>query len=176
MSALTPRQLDDFRRDGFLVVRGLYGAAEMQELSERIDRFAARPPAAGRQMAYYEKSLLEPGKKILSRIEKFAEYEDGLRAFIFGAKMMDRVNALLGEPGVLFKEKVNFKLPGGGGFEAHQDIQPGWDAYAPYFLSVLVTVDESTLENGCLELAAGQHTRGMLGEKWKPLTGRSLEG
>jgi 2-aminoethylphosphonate dioxygenase len=67
-------------------------------------------------------------------------------------------------------------LPGGGGFEPHQDIQPGWDDYCPYFISVLVTIDESTVENGCLELAAGYHKQGMLGEKWKPLTDAQLAG
>jgi hypothetical protein len=30
------------------------------------------------------------------------------------------VSDLFGEPASLFKEKINFKLPGGGGFLAHQ--------------------------------------------------------
>jgi ectoine hydroxylase-related dioxygenase (phytanoyl-CoA dioxygenase family) len=90
--------------------------------------------------------------------------------------MTGRVAELFGEPAVLFKEKINFKLPGGGGFTPHQDIQPGWDEYAPYFISVLITVDDSTLANGCLELAAGHHTRGMIGRKWKPLEGHELDG
>ena len=33
---------------------------------------------------------------------------------------MDVVSDLFDEPAVLFKEKINFKLPGGGGFLAHQ--------------------------------------------------------
>jgi 2-aminoethylphosphonate dioxygenase len=41
---------------------------------------------------------------------------------------------------------------------------------------VLVTVDDSTLENGCLELSAGHHTRGLIGRKWKPLEGEELQG
>ena len=52
----------------------------------------------------------------------------------------------------------------------------GWDEYAPYFLSVLVTVDASTEENGCLELAAGHHKRGMIGRRWQPLEGDELKG
>lgn len=175
-SVLSRRQLADFCRDGFLVVRGLYDTSEMQDLSVWIDEITARRPEAGKLMAYYEDSLAEKGKRILSRIEKFADYHGDLRRFVLAPKMTDRVAELLGGPAVLFKEKINFKLPGGGGFEPHQDIQPGWDDYAPYFLSVLVTVDPSTVENGCLELSAGQHKRGMIGQKWKPLTTEELRG
>lgn len=41
---------------------------------------------------------------------------------------------------------------------------------------MLVTIDSSTRENGCLELAAGHHRRGMIGRKWKPLEGAELDG
>ncbi len=175
-SVLTSRELTDFSRDGFLVVRGLYDASEIHELSEWIDEIASRRPEAGKMMAYYEESLAEKGQRILSRIEKFADYHEDLRRFVQAPKMTERVADLLGGPVALFKEKINFKLPGGAGFEPHQDIQPGWDDYAPYFISVLVTVDPSTIENGCLELSAGHHTRGMIGQKWNPLTSDELCG
>ena len=87
---------------------------------------------------------------------------------------MNRLEQLFGEPAVLFKERINFKLPGSGGFEPHQDGQAGWEAFAPYFISVLVSIDVNTLENGCLELAAGHHTRGLIGAKWAPLSGEQL--
>lgn len=173
---MNSQELEHFKRDGFLIVRCLYGPAEVRELSDRIDAMAALRPSKEGPMSYFEDSRAEKGKRILSRIEKFADYDEELKQFISADKMRSRVEALLGEPGVLFKEKVNFKLPGGGGFEPHQDIQPGWDEYAPYFLSVLVTIDDSTLENGCLELAAGHHTRGRIGQKWKPLQGDELRG
>ena len=38
--------------------------------------------------------------------------------------MLDPVADVLDDRPVLFKEKINFKLPGGGGFAPHQDIQP----------------------------------------------------
>src|SRR5579885_1242896 len=98
---LTPEQLNDFRRDGFVVIRRMYGAPEMAALSASIDTLAARPPSRGNEMAYFEDSLKEPGKRILSRIEKFAETNPAMRDFIFGEKMTGRVADLLGEPAVL---------------------------------------------------------------------------
>ncbi len=34
----------------------------------------------------------------------------------------------------------------------------------------MVSIDDTTAENGCLELAAGYHTRGLIGDEWKPLS------
>ncbi len=168
--------MTDFERDGFVVVRGMYKEREMAELAKNIDALVSQGPTFGKEMFYYEDSLLEKSQRVLSRVEKFAESNSPLQAIVKDKRMTDRVAEFLGGEAALFKEKINFKLPGGGGFEPHQDIQPGWDEYAPYFISVLVTVDPSTVENGCLELAAGHHKRGMLGEKWKPLTQENLTG
>ena len=173
---ITPEEMQSYDRDGFLVVRGMYDPAQVRALSDAIDAMAARPPVVGGEMPYLEDSRLEPGKRILSRIEKFADHDPLLGALTRDEKMVGRLRELLGGEPVLFKEKVNFKLPGGAGFEPHQDIQPGWDAYGPFFMSVLVTIDESTIENGCLELAAGHHKRGLIGEPWKPLAGDQLRG
>src|SRR5262249_52333892 len=75
-----------------------------------------------------------------------------------------------------FKDKVNLKLPGGAGFEAHQDVQAGWERWAPYHLTAMVGVDEAAVDNGCLEVAPGRHREGLLGEAWQPLQGDALAG
>ena len=67
--------------------------------------------------------------------------------------MLDRVSELMGERAMLFKEKINFKLPGGSGFAAHQDA-PAFDAFGQrYHITVLITVDASDRTNGGLEFA-----------------------
>ena len=58
-------------------------------------------------------------------------------------------------------EKINFKKPGGDGFKPHQDSQAGWDTYADFFISVLVCIDEATIENGCLQIVGGEHSKGL---------------
>jgi ectoine hydroxylase-related dioxygenase (phytanoyl-CoA dioxygenase family) len=173
---LDPEQVAAFERDGFLIVRAAFSADEAASHARAIEALANRPPAIGRQMVYFEDSLLEKGSRVLSRIEKFVEYDAALSRLVFDPRIVGPAGALLGDRAVLFKEKINFKMPGGGGFTPHQDIQPGWDSYAPYFLSVLVAIDPNTMENGCLELAAGQHRRGMIGRRWEPLEGDELAG
>lgn len=175
-SSVTSKELADFDRNGFVVFRGMYSRKEMEDISSWTDEIATCPPRIGREMAYFEDSLAEKGKRILSRIEKFVDEHEGFRRLVYDPRIIGTASALLGEEAVLFKEKINYKLPGGGGFAPHQDIQPGWDDYAPFFISVLVTIDRSTVRNGCLELAAGHHKRGLLGEKWKPLDETQLAG
>jgi 2-aminoethylphosphonate dioxygenase len=173
---LTDAQAEDFRRDGILVEREMYGRDEIRQMAGWIDALVTKPRVKGAEMAYFEDSRTEPGKRILSRIEKFADPGTPFGEAVRDRRMIEAVEMLLGGPAVLFKEKINFKLPGGGGFEPHQDIQPGWDDYAPYFVSVAIAIDDSTMENGCLEVSKGQHKRGWLGERWKPLTGEQLKG
>lgn len=173
---LSAAQRSDFDRDGYLALPGLFTPEEIARVGAAIDQLAARPPSKGNEMAYFEQSVTEPARQVLSRIEKFIEHDATLRAFVLDPRLGGVAAELLGEEAVLFKEKINFKLPGGRGFEPHQDIQPGWDTYADFFLSALVTIDPSTTANGCLELSPGHHKRGLLGEKWKPLTPEQLRG
>jgi ectoine hydroxylase-related dioxygenase (phytanoyl-CoA dioxygenase family) len=75
----------------------------------------------------------------------------------------------MGGQAVLFKDKINFKMPGGAGFKLHQDQQAGWSAYAPLFMTAMISLDAASIESGCLEIAAGRHREGLIGEQWKPL-------
>jgi ectoine hydroxylase-related dioxygenase (phytanoyl-CoA dioxygenase family) len=125
-------------------------------------------------MVYGEKSLQDSERRLINRIENFYPYHPGFKALFDGEKLLGRVDDLFGEAAVLFKDKINFKLAGGDGFKPHQDQQAGWSAYAALFITAMVSIDATTEENGCLELCAGHHTRGLLGEEWQPLTDEDM--
>ena len=161
---------ETFRRDGFVAVPGLFGEEEMRRMSAWTDELQALPEVPGRCMMYFEPSLLRPGERVLQRIENFCPFHAGFAALCDGEKLRGTVSRLFGGPAVLFKDKINFKLPGGDGFKPHQDQQAGWSAYADLFITAMVSVDPTTAENGCLELCAGQHRQGLLGEEWAPLS------
>ena len=167
--------LGGMARDGFLIVRGFFGSAETQNLLRWTEEIAAAPETPGRHMVYYEDSLTEPGRRVVQRIENFCPFHAGFDGLIRGGRLLNWASSLLGGPAVLFKEKINFKLPGADGFKAHQDQQAGWTIYAPLFLTALVTIDPATLENGCLELSAGRHREGLIGEEWNPLQEDGLD-
>jgi ectoine hydroxylase-related dioxygenase (phytanoyl-CoA dioxygenase family) len=115
------------------------------------------------------------------QIENCCAVHAELQVFATGDFLLPAVSQLFGEPARLFKDKINFKPPGGAGYEAHRDGRfwwtgpdgarmPGWDVYARDFISVLISIDRSTVANGCLELVAGRHRREDLDGDYGPLT------
>ena len=172
--ALDEAQLAAFRRDGFVFVPGFFDASRTAEITRWIDELTARREEVGKHWVYHEDSVDEPKRRLIQRIEKFTEVDARFARLFDVGRLHMAVSELLGERALLFKEKINYKMAGGPGFKAHQDSQAGWGAYAGTFVTALVTIDPSTLANGCLEAAAGWHTRGLVGEEWKPLEEATL--
>jgi hypothetical protein len=155
--------------DGFLVVPQFFSPAQMADLLAWTEALQHAPEVRHRHWVYHEDSLTEPGLRVIQRIENFCPYHDELDMLVRSGALTDWTAALMGGPVVLFKDKINFKMPGGPGFKAHQDQQAGWGRYADLFVTALVTIDAATLENGCLEMSAGRHREGLIGAEWNPL-------
>ena len=86
------------------------------------------------------------------RTENVSACHPGVAALVDGS-LRELATQELGEPAVAFKDKINYKHPGGAGFRPHQDrlAYPGVDRV----LSILVAIDECTTDSGCLWLAGG---------------------
>ena len=166
---LSKEQIEQFHRDGFLVVRGMYNDEEMKEISQWTQEVATSPEKPGHYMMYFESSK-QDGSRIISRIEDFVSFHEGFARLITRRRMQQAVSDLFGEPAVLFKDKINFKLPGGDGFKEHQDVQAGWDDYGKLHITAMIAIDETNAENGSVEMIPGMHKQGLLGKMWAPLT------
>jgi ectoine hydroxylase-related dioxygenase (phytanoyl-CoA dioxygenase family) len=165
---LNEAQMADFRHDGYVLVRGLYSPAETADIARWTQEVAGSPEVPGADWKYFERSAADD-TRILCRIENFVPFHEPFARLITQRRMQQAVSELFGEPAVLFKDKINFKLPGGDGFKAHQDAQAGWDAYASLHITAMVAIDETNEANGSLEMLPGQHREGLLGEQWAPL-------
>lgn len=163
----------NFARDGFVVIRGALDQEAAAQLKRWSAEVAALPEVSGRHWVFHERSQLDPTVSLISRIEKIVPFHEGFAALC--AALQRPVEELMGEPAALFKEKINFKMPGGDGFKPHQDSQAGWEAYASYFITAMVCIDEATVENGCLQIAAGHQSRGLF-RSWEPLTDADMAG
>jgi len=166
---LNKKQIEQFHRDGFLHIRGLYSPEEMKDISQWTNDVAGSPEVPGHYMMYFEASQKD-GSRIISRIEDFVSFHEGFAELITRKRMQQAVSDLFGENAVLFKDKINFKLPGGEGFKEHQDVQAGWDDYAGLHITAMIAIDETNADNGSVEMIPGMHQKGLLGEMWAPLT------
>ena len=166
---LSPAQHAHYAARGWCAAPGFFSAEEAAEIVRAAEELTARPEVPGAHMVYWEASLKDPTAKVRQRIEDFCPVAPEFDALVHG-RLMDASAELLGGEAVLFKDKINFKEPGGAGFEPHQDQQAGWTEFAPMFVTALVTLDRSTLENGCLEMADAPRLGALIGEEWTPLT------
>ena len=86
---------------------------------------------------------------------------------------------------LLFKDKINYKLPGANGFAAHIDAPAYAHMGHSNFVEVMVAIDPHNEENGCLEVVPGSHkitvplaNGGRLDQDWEskaPFTPLPLE-
>jgi len=172
---LTATDRRDFEKRGYLVLPSLFAGSDFAELRAGVDEVQGSPEVPGEVMRYYEVAAAAK-ERLLNRIENFVSTNARLARAIQGSRLLGVASQLFGEPAVLFKDKINLKLPRGGGFEAHQDAQAGWDQYASYFITAAVALDEATPANGCLELARWAHRRKLIGPIWQALGEAELRG
>ena len=179
MKYLTELQIKKYQDDGFLLLKKFFSKEEMEPVIKSINTFSEMPYnfwEVGQEMAYYETSNENESERILCRIEKYVDYHPEFQKLASSNKILSALQDLMGGPCVLFKDKINFKRPGAGGFRPHQDVQARWDDFAKYTMSIMISTDQSTTENGCLEVAPRQHKRGIIGKYDKPLEGDDLNG
>ncbi|MGA0356675.1 MAG: phytanoyl-CoA dioxygenase family protein [Ilumatobacteraceae bacterium] len=152
MRGLTPATIDRWRSDGFLHIEGHLDGPALTHLRERTDRLAELGDGESGVLQHYERT--ESGVRIC-RSEHLLEFDPDMREVIIGEVMLSIASRLLGEPAVLYKEKVNYKLAGGAGFAPHQDA-PAYP-FIDTHLTCMVAIDDATEANGCLEMVRGMH-------------------
>jgi ectoine hydroxylase-related dioxygenase (phytanoyl-CoA dioxygenase family) len=140
-----------FAETGWLLTDTL-DAQGVEHLRAWADEVAAWPDAGDGWLHHRE--LTDDGAK-LCRSENFVPFHDGLRELLTAGPLLADAAALLGEPAVLYKEKINYKLPGGAGYAPHQDA-PAY-RFVETHVSCMVAIDDATATNGCLEVVSGHH-------------------
>lgn len=90
--------------------------------------------------------------KLACRVEDMSTCYPQFHAFIQHC-LTPFLNSLMQEPYILFKDKLNFKWPGGGAFLPHQDY-PAYAQFGPRgHVTAMLSIDPATFENGCLQVA-----------------------
>ena len=147
-----------FDANGFVTIRQAFNASEAAQLAGWVEEVGALPPSEEKWMHHFERT--EQGAR-LARTENFVSYHPQLGRVLMAGKVPALVGEALGEPVFLYKEKINYKYPGGAGYAAHQDAP----AYKQVNLhaTALIAIEPATVDNGCLEFAAGRHAEGLIG-------------
>jgi hypothetical protein len=132
-----------------VVRKELLDREQMDDLRAWADDIEAWPTGSHVWGHYAEHTAQGPR---ICRTENVSACHGGIAALVSGP-LRDCAAETLGEPVTAFKDKVNYKQPGGAGFSPHQDkvAYPGVERV----ISILVAIDDCSLESGCLWLAGG---------------------
>jgi len=169
--SLTPEQVQEYTDKGFVVIGGFFTPDEMIVISNWLDELQDKEPAAGEEAKYYETSPLN-GENLLVRIENVVgDYNRDISDLLISDKAKEALSQLIGEAPVLFKEKINYKLPGCRADKLHQDQAAGWNAYCEHFITMGIAVDENRIDNAALSfMISGNYEKKLMTEEWQPLT------
>jgi len=178
MVTLSPDEILDFNKLGFIVLRQYYSVNEILRILDEVNRLESLMPEKGGMMKYYETPIGKDSNNqstILIRIEKFIETSPYLESIVNNSSVHSLLKQLFGESAFLLKEKINFKPPGAAPDLLHQDSQAGWDDYGSEFVSVLIAVEDSNISNACVEFdISGFYINKLTGSLWKPLTSKDI--
>jgi ectoine hydroxylase-related dioxygenase (phytanoyl-CoA dioxygenase family) len=156
---LTDAQRAQYFREGYVVIERLFDAADLARVDDTIREMTDRAIASGGDAKVME---FEPqacdGRRVCRRIYHPFEQHEAFRALAEDARMLDRVESLIGRDINLQHSKLNMKPARVGSVvEWHQDL-----AYFPHtndsLVTTLVYLDDATEENGCLQVLPRHHT------------------
>ena len=151
---------DAYWRDGFVIVRGLFGPEEARLLQVETDRLLAecKELIHPRNLRCRFMAHHRTGEQQFEVFDPVNDLSPLCEKICHDPRMLGVMESLYGEPACLFKEKLIFKLPGSNGYPLHQDIPLAWGADFPQtFLTAMLAIDETSIENGCTELFRGYH-------------------
>ncbi len=163
--ALSESAVELYRREGYLILRGVFSAQEVAEMAAEAARVSERKDlidmdnircrwqnSASTQECRFD--CFDPVIDLSPALEKVARDQ----------RIISTMSRLFGEQAFLFKDKLIFKTPGATGYALHQDYI-SWKTFPTSFTTVIVAIDPSTAENGATEVFTGYHANGCMTER-----------
>jgi 2-aminoethylphosphonate dioxygenase len=159
--ALTSSQIQQYEADGYLVLPAYLDRESVERLSAGAEAVARTVGPIQPGTPRLQVDQIE-GRYQLRMVEPVVDLEETFARLASDERVLAPFRDLFGEEPMLFEDKLNYKRPRGGSpFPLHQDYSY-WQKYTPRLVSAMIYIDEATEANGCLEVAAGWHTKGIL--------------
>ncbi len=141
---------DHYYKNGYLIVRNLFSPEECERMRKEADEILNCIEVSHNNLRteIWEKE----GKKLISKIDPVVGISNFFSEISYDERLLKIISHLFGEPGLLFKDKLIYKLPGHPGFGPHQDIT-WYRKFPEEILAIVVAIDEHLPLSGPLEVA-----------------------
>ncbi len=154
----TAANVDEFRRDGHTVVRGLGSHLDHASLRHALQPYAGRARehlGHLRERSTYDKAFLQ--------LFNLWTRDEAIRDFTLAEQFAGAAATLLGTPAVrLYHDQALVKEPGGGHTPWHQD-QRYWPLDGARTVTMWMALTDCTVDMGTMRFASGSQRRGDLG-------------
>lgn len=176
---LTPEELAQKDRDGFVVRKGVFSKSECAQIASDVETLIGdllklkreKKEVVGSYMFEWQEDIGAVVKweplfpDVVQGVEPFAHISKPLNDWAHEPRFMDPSRDFVGQDDInLFTEKLTMKRAHTGGeLILHQDYPywMRWAGAADRIMTALLYLDDATMENGCLEVAPGSHVDGM---------------
>lgn len=154
--AATGPQAKEYWKNGFIVLRGLFSAAEAAAWAAECDRLLE-------QDWVDENNIRTPfrmnTKTTPERIDPVVDMSPLFTQLVQDERILSVLRDIWSDEPLLFKDKLIFKMPGVYGYTMHQDWAWGWQTLCPAddILSVSIQIDGAGAANGGIELFPDYH-------------------
>jgi 2-aminoethylphosphonate dioxygenase len=152
----------EYERQGYVVVRGLFGADEIAAVAAETEALLAREELkAMTNLRVRWQYHYETGAPIFELFDPVTDIAPRCDVWMRDLRLAAHLETLLGERVHPIKDKLIYKSAGSGGYPLHQDYI-AWPTFPESFTTVVVAVDAADAANGCIQLYPGAHARGCL--------------
>lgn len=165
--------LEHYWREGYAIVRGLFGRAEIEQIAAAVDEIHAEGVTHGRCFRhanlFYNVVSRTDGEPLVRMVQWPSYHQPVLNRVRLDTRIAELLEPLIGRNLKQVINQVHWKAPGRlGDFAWHQDSRsrrPGW-AYrnlADSYVQTGLAIDPHTQESGCMRFIPRSHLRGDLG-------------
>lgn len=162
---------DHYNEHGFVIIRKLLTGDEVQsiqDLRRRIDEEAADGNyenfTKGRTRYEFEqiKNDSDNARSTLRAVKEPWDNEPVFREVVASDRVLDLVQELIGQVVYYHSSKMLFKAARGGRRKPWHQDWAYWQEMSQRQVTVWFAIDESTRENGCIEVIPGSHKNGVI--------------
>lgn len=153
---LTPEEVAQFNRDGFIIIRNMFSLEELKPLQQALEK---DPTMADSQ------TEIKDDTGVSFKISIWTDLgETFVGIFPRTARVIDAVELLLGEECYHWHSKMVRKQPGDGKVAWHTGFSAWYEdgCLYPKTVTCTIAIDKNNQENGCLQVLRGSHLMGRI--------------
>jgi len=169
-AGLSPDDRHAYQSKGYVVVRSVLDAEEVERLREECDRLLGRDDIFADGNLRVERRSAVAGGTVRDRLDPVVDVSPPINRLAGDDRMLALARDAIGGEADLFKDKLIFKRPGTMGYDAHQEWAYWEDLGYPgdSFVNIQVCIDDCGADSGPVEFVAGVHDRRLPGPPEEP--------